>query len=168
MSEFVRPLRLDAIGSAPATRAIEANEAERAALAKRFDLIALDRLEAALTAERLAGGIVVAGHVRGAGEQACVVSGLPVAFDIDEPLRLRFEPLTIDTDELELSDADLDVLALEGDTIDLGESAAQALGLALEPFPKADDAALAEARRLLVSEEQAARASNPFAALGRA
>lgn len=167
MSEFARPLRLDSLGSAPVARTVEANAAERVALARRFDLLALDRLEATLTAERLAGGIVVTGHVRGAGAQACVVSGLPVAFDIDEPLRLRFEPLAIEADELELSDADLDMLPLESDTVDLGEAAAQALGLALEPFPKADDAALAEARRLLVSEEEAARAASPFAVLGR-
>lgn len=166
MIEFSRPLRLDALGSAPVARSVEANAVECAAIARRFDLLALDRLDATLTVERLAGGIVVAGHVRGAGAQACVVSGLPVAFAIDEPLRLRFEPLAIEADELELSDADLDVLPLEGDTIDLGEAAAQAFGLALDPFPKAGDTALAEARRLLVSEEEAARAASPFAVLG--
>ena len=166
MSEFARPLRLDTLGTGPTARDIAATEGERVALARRFDLTSLTRLEAALTALRIAGGIALTGRVRAAGEQACVISGLPVAFTIDEPLALRFERLAALGDEVELSDADLDVLPIEGDAIDLGEAAAQALGLALDPYPRAGEAELAEYRRLLLSEEEAARALNPFAVLG--
>ncbi len=166
MSEFARPLRLDAIGNAPTARAIEATPAERVALARRFDLIALDGLEAELTAQRIAGGIALGGRFEASGQQACVVSGLPVGFALSEPLALRFERAPASpVDEIELTDADLDVLPIEGDAIDLGEAAAQALGLALDPYPKASDAELAEARRLLMSEEAAARARNPFGVL---
>ncbi len=166
MTEFARPLRLDALGPSPAARVVEAKPAERAALARRFDLASLDELTADLTAQRVAGGVALNGHVRARGAQPCVVSGLPVPFTLDEPLSLRFEPVS-HIDELELTDADLDTLPLEGDSIDLGEAAAQALGLALDPYPRASEAELADYRALLVTEEEAARAANPFAVLAR-
>lgn len=167
MSEFERPLGVAEIGRAPVARSLEARPAERSALAKRFDLIALDRMSADLAAERIAGGVTVTGHVRAAGTQACAVSGLPVAFAIDERVTLRFEPLALPSvpdAEVELDAADLDVLPLT-DSIDLGEAAAEALALALDPYPKASDAELAEARALLTTEEALARARNPFGVL---
>ena len=47
--EFSRPIALDTLGDAPREIAIEADEAERAALARRFDLIAVSALTAAMT-----------------------------------------------------------------------------------------------------------------------
>ena len=166
MSEFSRPLALATLGAAPIARAIEATPAERVALARRFDLLALDALVADLRAERIGDGIALTGRVRARGTQPCAVSGLPVAFALDEPLALRFErPPANPADDVELTDADLDTLPIEGDAVDPGEAAAQALGLALDPYPRASDDAIAEYRALLVSEEDAARATNPFAAL---
>ena len=46
--EFSRPLPADSVGPQPLLRRIEAGPAERDGLAKRFDLLALDRLEAAV------------------------------------------------------------------------------------------------------------------------
>jgi len=168
MSEFSRPLRIDDLGRAPVSRDIEATPAERAALTQRFDLAALDRLAAELTAERIADGVALRGRVHAAGAQTCVISGLPVPFTIDEPLALRFERHAEPaSDEIELSAGDLDVLPIEGDAIDLGEETAQAMELALDPYPKASEAELAEYRRHLVTEEELARARNPFGVLKR-
>lgn len=141
----------------------------------RFGLLALDRLEAVLEASREAGGVAVSGRVMAEGTQPCVLSGEPVAFAIDEPVALRFvEHATPAGDEIELGEADLDTLPIEGDAVDLGEAAAQTFGLALDPYPRAQGAAVAEARRLLVSEEEAAAraevehaAASPFAAIKR-
>lgn len=165
MIEFCRPVRLDTIGSGPTARAIDASPVECAALARRFDLLTLESLAADLTAQRIAGGITLTGRVRAHGNQSCVVSGLPVPFAIEETLALRFDPASGAADEVELTDADLDVLPLEGDAVDFGEAAAQALSLALDPYPKAGASELAEYRRLLTSEEEAARAANPFSIL---
>jgi len=44
--EFSRPVPLGRLGVEPFRQEIAANEAERAALARRFDLLALDRLSA--------------------------------------------------------------------------------------------------------------------------
>ena len=67
---------------------------------------------------------------------------------------------------------DLDVLPLDGELIDLGEVAADTLGLALDPFPHASETELAEARARLMNEEEAARLAaedsasrNPFRVL---
>ena len=49
--EFSRPVRVDTLGAAPRRLSLEADAAERAALARRFGLVAIDRLaaEVALT-----------------------------------------------------------------------------------------------------------------------
>ena len=172
-TEFSRPVRLDTLGERPVERAIEADEPERAALAARFDLLALERLEGRFAIARQAGGVVVTGEVDADVRQSCVVSGEPVATRIREAVDLRFvrEAAPDEADEIELAGQDLDTLPLEGESIDLGEIAAETMALALPPFPRADDAALAEARRSLLSEEEAARlsaaANNPFAKLKR-
>ena len=174
MSEFMRPLGLDEIG-AGIERRIAANPEERAALAARFDVRALDRLEAVLTAAPAPGGVRVTGRVEGDAVQACVTSGEDVPARIDEPVELLFlQNLGPDGEEIELHEGDCDVLPLEGRSIDLGEVAAQTFGLALDPYPHAAPEVLAAARRRLLSEEEAAAReaaekaqANPFAALKR-
>ena len=169
-AEFSRPLKLDVLGDQPVRRAIEADAAERTALTARFDLVALDRLEAALTVARNAGGIEVTGQVDADVQQSCVVSGVPVVTTVSEAVRLRFvRDVPADAEEVELAGQDLDTLPLEGESIDLGVIAADTMALALPLFPRASDAELAEARKSLLSEEEeaarAAAANNPFAAL---
>src|SRR3546814_8978331 len=75
-------------------------------------------------------------------------------------------------DEVELGEEDCDVLPMDGDSVDIGELAAETVSLALDPYPRLPDAALAEYRRLLTSEEEAQaaadaekKANNPFAVL---
>ena len=168
--ELSRIVRAHEIGSVRRTVVVTADQAERAALAARFDLLALDALSATLTLVREARGIHVTGPMHAAGAQACVVTGEPVPFAIDEPVDLVFvDALSRDEGEVELSDADLDLLPLEGDTLDLGEEVAQSLGLALDPYPRC---AGADASGLVISEEEAAArtaadkaSASPFAAL---
>lgn len=174
MSEFVRLLSLDEVG-AGIERRITANPEERAALAERFDIRALDRLEAILTAAPAPGGVRVTGRVEGEVVQACVTSGEDVPARIDEPVDLLFlHDLGQGGEEIELHEGDCDVLPIEGRSIDLGEVAAQTFGLALDPYPHADPEVLAAARRRLLSEEEAAEReaaekaqASPFAALKR-
>ena len=164
MSEFSRLLSLDAIGDG-VTRTIEAAPAERAALARRFDLRDIAVLSATLTASPAPDGVRVGGHVVADATQACAVSGEDVPARVDE----RFEVLLLRdigaAEEVELDAGGCDVLPLEGGAVDLGEIAAQSFGLALDPYPRASDEVIAAARRLLTSEEEARAASNPFAAL---
>src|SRR6185369_13636036 len=88
--ELYRPIRLDTIGGASQTIAISAEPNERAALAKRFGLLALDRLEAEVGLERDGAVILARGRLRAEVVQACIASDEPVPAKIDEPFALRF------------------------------------------------------------------------------
>ncbi|UVO55134.1 DUF177 domain-containing protein [Sphingomonas sp. SUN039] len=137
--EFSRRYPLDTIGSAPREVCVEATAAERAALATRFGLEALEALGATAVLTACALGIEAVGRLRGDVVQSCVVTGEPVAARIDEAFALRFvDPalLASEAEETELSDGDCDLIEIDGGAVDLGEAVAQTLGLALDPFPR--------------------------------
>lgn len=162
--EFSRTERLDTIGAGERAVTVEAEAAERAALARRFGLPGVDRLAGDFTLRREAAGIRVRGRVSAAVVQACSVTGVPLPATIDEPVDLLFAPQAdadASGDELELSDDSIDVVFHDGGAIDLGETAAETMALALDPFPRAPgaDAALKEAG--VLSEGEA----GPFGAL---
>lgn len=174
--EFSRSVRAHEVGSIGWSQRLEANPTERAALAARFNLLALDALTADLVVVRDAAGIRVTGRIAAAGSQACVVSAEPVVFALDEPVDLGFSDAAFPVDdEIELAVSNLDTLPLEGDDLDLGEAVAQSLGLALDPYPRASPEARAAAAKFVLSPDEAealtaadkARAS-PFAMLRRA
>ncbi len=147
--EFSRIWRLDELGDAPRDVTLEADPAECAALAARFDLIAVDRLEAEATVAATGTTVTAEGRVSAAVVQRCVVSGDPVAARIDAPFTLRFVSGSHPEAgaEIELSEADCDTIDYEGAAVDLGEAVAETMALALDPFPRspAADRALKEA-----------------------
>lgn len=155
--EFSRPHRLDRIGAGDAQVEIAADEAERAALARRFDLIAIERLEATFALRRDATGIVATGTLNGAVTQACVATGDPVPARIAEDFRLRFfpEPQGEALEEVELDADDCDTIFYTGGAIDLGEAAAETLVLALDPFPRSDRAAETLKQAGVIGEDEA-------------
>ena len=161
--EFSRPLRLDSLGGARSMR-VEADEAERVALARRFGLVAIDALAAELEIRRVGEVVDVGGQLSAAVTQTCVATGEPVPALIDERFELRFLPsamLASGVDEIELSERDCDMIGYEGDAIDLGEAVGETLALALHPFPRHPDAdALLKAAGVLGEEDV-----GPFAAL---
>lgn len=162
--EFSHVVTLAEVGPGKAV-ALDADAAARAAIARRLGLVELDRF--ALTAEvrAVAGGIGVRGDVRARLVQSCAATDLPVPATIAEPFDLKFlrdmPPGDIEDMEVELGAADIDVLPLEHDRVDLGEVAVQTLSLALDPFPRHPDADRILAEKGVLSEEQA----GPFAAL---
>lgn len=160
--EFSRPYRLDTIGAGDRKLAIEANADERAALAGRFRLIAIDRLVAKFAIRRDATGIMSTGHLSGAVVQACGVTGDPVPAVVEEDFAIRFLPEGSESgDEVELSEADCDTVFYTGGAIDLGEAAAETLALALDPFPRGPRAGDALREAGVLSEDEA----GPFGAL---
>jgi uncharacterized metal-binding protein YceD (DUF177 family) len=175
-SEFSRIVRLDEIGTG-ISRDISASEMERADLARRFDLIAIPVLSADVTLRPARGGYRLTGRVAGRAIAACVLSGEDVAQEVEEPLDLLLteqpaRPSGDAEEEIELDEDDLDRLVIENGRIDWGELAATSFALALDPYPRASDARIADARRHLISEEDAAaqeaddKASrSPFAGL---
>lgn len=154
--EFSRIERADTIGEGERTVRIEANDAERAALAKRFALKSVESLEAELRLRRDAAGIVAHGHVRGAVVQACVVTDDAIPVTIDEPIALRFVLDDASSeDEVELSEDALDTMVYDGAAVDLGEAAAETMALALDPYPRGPNAAAALRAAGVISEEEA-------------
>ena len=141
--EFSRLFALDTIGTTPRDVAITADEAERAALAGRFALQRIDMLTAETSLVACAAGVEATGRIVARVVQYCAATGEPVPVAIDEPFTIRFvDPVLLaagDT-EVELNSDDLDVVALDGGNLDLGEAAAQTLGLALDPFPRSPKA----------------------------
>ncbi len=143
--EFSRTIRVQKIGDRPET--IEANEAERTALAKRFGVSAVKSLTAELTLLPKDSEVVTSGRFTAEIVQACAVSGENFPARISEKLNLRFvqgvaEDVAPD-EEIELTESDLDVIDYDGETVDMGEAVAQSLGLAIDPFargPNADKA----------------------------
>ncbi len=138
--EFSRPERLDTIGEQEREVRIAADADERKALAARFGVIAVERLEAVLTVRRQAAGIAVRGRVTGALVQACSATGVPLDATIDEPVALLFVERLDEQEEVELDSGALDTVEIEGGAVDLGEAAAETMALALDPFPRSPDA----------------------------
>jgi uncharacterized metal-binding protein YceD (DUF177 family) len=142
--EFSRIVDLRQIGAGPVT--LVANEAERAALAKRFALVSVGRLEAALTLSADGKVITATGQLDAAWVQPCAISGEDLPQQAKEPIALKFVPARTDhvpDEEIELSDSDLDEIEYMGTAFDLGEAVAQSLALAVDPFatgPEADRA----------------------------
>ncbi|SOB78930.1 Uncharacterized metal-binding protein YceD, DUF177 family [Sphingomonas guangdongensis] len=156
--EFSRPRRLDTIGQGEAATRIEADDAERAALARRFDLLGVERLAAEYALRRDAAGIVATGHLLAAVTQRCIGTGDPVPAIIEEDFALRFVPEGVAVsgdEEVELDAGDLDVVFFAGGAIDLGEAAAETLALALDPYPRSPAAAAALRDAGVLSEEEA-------------
>jgi len=165
--EFSRPERIDTIGAGERSVTITADEAERAALAARFGLVSIVRLEATVAVRQEAAGIAVRGRVSGDVVQACTVTDEPIPATIDEPVALLFvaEGSAGEDEEIELDEGALDTIPYEGGAIDLGEAAAETMALALDPFPRSANAA-AVLREAGVLTEEEAKPKGALAGLG--
>jgi uncharacterized metal-binding protein YceD (DUF177 family) len=162
--EFSRPVRIETIGVEPRRLEIEAIPEERAALAGRFGLVEIGRLAAEAALTRRGEEIVASGRMIASVVQSCVATAEPVEATLDEPFEIVFRPTPSSVrpdEEVELDEAELDVVFYEGGSIDLGEAVAETLSLGLDPFPRAPGAAEQLKAAGVVSEEEA----GPFGAL---
>ncbi len=156
MTEFSRIERLDTIGGEERQVVVDATEAECAALARRFRLVAVERLHGDFAIRREANGIAARGQVSATVVQSCTVTGEPLTATVDEDVALRFvEPGATGEEEIELSGDALDTIEIEGGGIDLGEAAAETMALALDPFPRSPAAAAVLKQAGVLSEEEA-------------
>ncbi|WP_375380598.1 DUF177 domain-containing protein [uncultured Sphingomonas sp.] len=168
--EFSRPERLDAIGAGERTVAIEADAAERAALATRFGLVSIERLVATYRVRKMTGGrgagIAAEGRVQAQVTQACSITDEPWRAVVDEAVSLLFAEEGAPAEEVELDADVLDTLPIEDGAIDLGEAAAETMVLALDPFPRGPNAA-AVLREAGVLSEDEVRPVTGLAGLGQ-
>ncbi|HWJ70245.1 MAG TPA: DUF177 domain-containing protein [Sphingobium sp.] len=161
--EFSRIVRVSEFGNGSREHRLSATPQERAALARRFGLRALGALDARLRIMPEATGCLVTGTLVADLVQPCAATGEDVPAQIDTDFTVRFMRGldAIDEEELELSEADCDVLALEDERVDLGEVVAQTLALNLDPYPRVADANEKLRALGVLSEGEA----GPFAAL---
>jgi len=144
--EFQRLERVDDLADGEA-RAVEfaADEAERAALARRFGVVAIERIEAVGTLHRFGAVVRADLRLRAAVTQTCVITLAPVPAAIDEPVVLMFAPDQAAAPaevDLDVNDDDPPEPIVDG-AIELGETLAEALGLALDLYPRAPGATFA-------------------------
>lgn len=161
--ELSRPIDLRQVidGSAD----VIATPDERTALAKRFGLVRIDKLEAHVTLATGDDGVDARGRLRAEIVQSCAVSGDDLPAKIDEPVRLRFVPeQTVVADEVELEADQLDEIEYSGTSFDLGEAIAQTLALAIDPYAVGPNAEQAR-KDAGISDEAASGAFAALAAL---
>jgi len=143
--EFSHVVDVRHLGGEALEVALSARDAERAALAERLELLAVERLDATLRVVRQPGRTIrVEGRMRASVTQTCVVTLEPVPAEIDETVDILYtedpavsEPEpdpSIDLDETDWPEP------VEDARIDLGEAIAQQLALALDPYPRAPGA----------------------------
>ena len=160
--EFSRIIPLAQLGSEPFRQEIAATEPEREALARRFDLLGLDRLAAEVELIRQGSGVILLNaSFEAAFVQSCAVTLDPVEGAMAGNFALRYGPPDVEPDTGS-EDGAGDGPAFEpltGDFIDIGEAVAQEFSLALPSFPRSPGAVL--------EIEKPPADAGPFAALSR-
>lgn len=137
-SEFSHRLAIAHVPAGGLSLRLAANAGERLALARRFDLLALHDVSAALQlTPGLEGVVHVTGRLAAELEQACGITLTPVRQSVAEAVAWRLLP-----EGMEPSDGedDPDDIETEQGMADLGEALAQQLSLAIDPYPRAPGA----------------------------
>jgi len=142
-NEFSRPVAIESIGPKAQVRRIEAGVGERRALAERFGLPAIERLSASIELSRPGGDMVLAkGHLVADVVQSCVVTLEPVPAHVEADFACRYAGGARPEAEVDLDPlAEDEIEAVTGAQIDIGETVAQQLAVALDPYPRAPGAA---------------------------
>lgn len=178
--EFSRPVAIDSLDEGSVASTVEADATERARLAERFGLVAIDSLTGKVRMTPEEGGVMfrLDGSITADVRQTCVVTleELPVHVEgsferqysaLAEPEDAREEYLDLDAEEP--PDPVVD------GHIDVGEAIAEELALSLDPFPRKPGISFTD--YLFVPDGTAAdsgsgaanprTAAGPFAALQR-
>ncbi len=133
--ELSRPLAVADIPPRGWMVRVEANAAERAALARRFRLPAVEALACDFTLRRETGGIIAAaGDLAARVVQVCVATDEEFSAPVEEHFSVRFVPAGKESAGFD-PDAP-DEIPYAGGMLDLGEAAAEQLALALDPWPR--------------------------------
>lgn len=170
--EFSRVVRLDEIGRMQFPAHLSATAEECAALAARFGFAALELLEGDYSLVRDGGTVLLTGTLRAALSQPCIATAEPVAEEVREDFAIRFVP-EADLEpgapgaeaEIEIDAEGADIVAYAGERFDIGEAIAETLALCVNPYPRSAEADATLRQAGVLSEEDAAEQSGPFAAL---
>ncbi|MEQ8934336.1 MAG: DUF177 domain-containing protein [Amphiplicatus sp.] len=136
------------------------NEVQRAAIARRLDIPAVNALGGRIDIRPTQSGIVLTGRVEASLVRVCVITLEHTEEAIDEAFELRFvRNQGRDESDVELVIDENTPEPLESDEIDIGEVLVQQLALAMNPYPRREGVVVAEA------EFGQAFETSPFAVL---
>ncbi|MDQ2801799.1 MAG: DUF177 domain-containing protein [Pseudomonadota bacterium] len=141
MTEFARPFPVDRIGAGVEVT-LEATPTECASLAGRFRIPAVESLRCTYRLHRSAGVIVADGDLDARIVQTCIVTLDDFSQHVGERFTVHFVAEAETPDEGD--PLSLDLLPYDGVTLDLGETTAEQLALAMDPYPRAPGATLPE------------------------
>ena len=169
--EFSRPFLIASLPPGGCSVAIEADAGERAALARRMGVPEIAALACTfrLIPESVAaqGSIIAQARLVARLTQICVVALEPFETELDEVFQVRFVPAGCESEDDD--PFGIDEISWHGPALDLGEAAAEQLGLALDPYPRGPDAPGLGAESETAPEDapgrESGRAAHPFAAL---
>ena len=151
--ELYRPFSPEQIGRAGEC-AVVASADECAALAQRMHIPAVLSLRCVVRGRQQGEVLDVEGTLSARVVQDCIMTAEPFEQEVSERFAVQFVP---EGDENEDDDPDsVDQVPYRGNTIDLGELAAEQLALALDPYPRSPGA---------VHAPWDDSAAHPFAAL---
>lgn len=163
-----RVVRIDEIPPAGMRLTLDVDDASRALIARRLELVALARLEAVvrLVMERARPErrVRLEGRIEALATQACVVTLEPVEARIDAAFERILDEAAPAVAEAVVDPELPDVEPLEGEVVDVGEIVIEELSLALDPFPRRPDVSLDD---LVPSAASDVPADGAFAALER-
>jgi len=149
--ELPRRIMTGRIGAAGTEILVEANEEERAAVARRLAIPAVAVLRCRFRLGPVArDGVVAAdGLLTAEVTRVCVVTLEEFPVRVAEPFSIRFVPaarfegLEEDSAAPAVLDPDADdEIPYSNETLDLGEASVEQLALALDPYPRKPDAVL--------------------------
>ncbi len=168
--EFSRPIARERLGGQVIVEEISATAHERAALARRFGLLGFDLLRATAKigpVDGTAGLLRLGGRLSAEVSQTCVITQEPVASRVAADFTLLYSlepgpasaPVGVAAAEVVVDpEAEDPPEPLGPGGLDLGEAVAQQLALALNPYPRAPGAALAEVPGAPVAADAGPRA----------
>jgi uncharacterized metal-binding protein YceD (DUF177 family) len=117
---------------------------ECAEICERLQIRAVDKATARLKIESLGerAGVLVSGDVEGNVTQACVLTLEDVRSDIAEEFAVRFvnEAYAAHNTSDDFDPDEEDIELFTGDIIDISEVVVQYLSLAMDPYPRAENA----------------------------
>ncbi|WP_449256640.1 YceD family protein [Bosea sp. (in: a-proteobacteria)] len=169
---FRHPVRVETIRQRGTEIVLEADPAQRAAIAAALGLPSVEALTARYLATRNGDRVKLEGRIEAHLHQSCVVTLEPFPAKLDVPVKLDFapqeDPQAVPRRGSDVAGIDIEVLLNEDDppepivdgVIDLGTITLEFLALSLDPYP----------RKPGVSFEQPAPPAeevSPFAALAK-
>ncbi len=141
-NEFSHPVKVSELPKTGVDLVLEADDEERDELAKRYNILTLQSLNAKMRVVPWKGrGVHVNGGFAAHIEQACVVTLEPVEESVSGEFSIYFlpetEPVDLVDGEIVLDPENEDELdQLQGDELDVGEIVAEQLAVAINPYPR--------------------------------